>query len=133
MIFSHIKKKDIGGRISRVPYGNYTLAPYIIVPNTEELLKYLKKEIKILKKTGDCIDGQNGNVLDNIIDNWATRAKTELKKQRPARQKLIKNMVSSRIANKKNATVWLNNDCKRLEKINKKIAKYEAIEEKEYW
>lgn len=133
MIFSHKSKKDITSRVSRIPYANFTLVPYNVVPKTKYLARDLKKYLKMLVKgSPESFDSLNGNAFDNIIDNWANKARAEIENQRPARAEMIKNLASARIANVKNAEDWIENDKKSLQEITKKIEKLEAAETNEF-
>lgn len=133
MIFSHKHKSDITGRVSRLPYANFTLVPYNVVPKTKYLARDLKKHLKMLVKgSPESFDSLNGNAFDNIIDNWANKARAELENQRPARAETIKNLASARIANVKNAEDWIESDKKSLEEITGKIKKLESKERNEF-
>ena len=128
MIFSHIKSKDIGSKISRIPYGNFVLTPYTITPNTKTLAEDLNNYLELLVKgTPESFDSLNGNAFDNLIDNWANRVKDEIENQRPQKAQLIKNMVSARIANKRNAEDWIIIDIESLSEINEKIREFENL------
>lgn len=133
MIFSHKSKKDITSRVSRIPYANFTLVPYNVVPKTKYLARDLRKYLKMLVKgSPESFDSLNGNAFDNIIDNWANKAKDDLEKQRPARAEIIKNLASSRIANVKNAEDWIEYDRMSLKEINEKIDDLESEEKNEF-
>lgn len=127
-IFSHKKKGNPEERISRIPYGNFTLAPYYITPKPSWLSKDLNLLLKeILANGKNCVDGQNGNVFDNVIENWADKAKAELSTQRASRAETIKNLASSRYANYQNAVDWIARDKKELDRIEKEICELNKL------
>lgn len=128
-IFSHKKRNgNPAERISRIPYGNFSLLYYNIIPKT----KYLSRDLNLflkeyLKKGKHCLDGQNGDVFDNMIEDWENRAKAELSAQRAERSALITNMASSRFANYKNALDWIDHDTAELKKIQEQIDELSKI------
>lgn len=127
-IFSHKKTGDPAERISRIPYANFTLQSYDIKPKTKSLSKNLNSFLKLYIKTAkNSLDGQNGNVFDNMIEDWENKAKAEIATQRASRSEIVKNMASSRIANEKNANDWINRDTKELERIEKEIEELNEI------
>lgn len=128
-IFSHkMEDGDPAERISRIPYANFSLLPYIIKPKTKYLSRQLNKFLKEYLKSGfKCVDGQNGNVFDNMIEDWENRAKAELATQRADRSDIVKNMASSVFANYKNAQDWIERDTIELQKIQKQIDELSII------
>lgn len=128
-IFSRPKHKNASLNMSRIPYGNYSLLPYQIFPRTKTLANELNEFLQIiLEEAPESIDGQNGDLFDNCIENWMNRAKSELAKQRASRAETIRIMVSTREANRQNAKDWIKCDQQQLANLNKKMEELEQID-----
>lgn len=133
------KKNKKEYSLSRMPHGNLTVGSYIIRPYTSELKQILDLHLEELLKTNPkCVDSQNGNALDNIIDSWAERAKKGLKKQQAIHKERIKDLAVDMKANLQNANDWLVTDrqelsklCSELEDLEKEAERYNK--EMMYW
>lgn len=118
------KKKKYN--LSRVPYGDQTVGPYIIRPYTSKLLQTLDTQIEdMLKSDPKCLDSQNGNVLDNIIECWKKRAKHGNKRQKAYHIERINNLSINMKSNLQNAKDWLESDEQELEKLKKELQELE--------
>lgn len=112
--------------MSRIPYGNMTVGPYIIRPYTSSLQILLDEQLKeLLNSEPKCVDGQNGDVLDSIIICWEKRAKNGISKQRAYHAERIKDLVMSRESNLQNAKDWLEIDKAELDKLKTELSELE--------
>lgn len=121
--------------VSRIPYGDLSLNVYKIRPYTVSLVEGLNEQLnEIINNAPDCIDGQNGDILDNYIKNWENRAKANLNTQRALRINIINQIDCSRKANVKNAKDWLSVEKENLKQIQHELSiiqqKYEEERQK---
>lgn len=118
------KKKKYN--LSRIPYGDLTVEPYIIRPYTYSLQKMLDEQLdELLNSEPKCIDSQNGNVLDNIIESWKKRAKNGIDNQRAYHLEIIRTLDFNRKSNLRNAEDWLDIDIKELDKLKNELDELE--------
>lgn len=118
-------------RASRVPNIGGELRPYRIIPSVSALENYIKESLDRLLADG-AVDGQNGNVLDKVIEDWAELAKKYLECQKEENIGRIEMLSNVRIANRDNAEKCifyeeeeLQRLRKKIEELSKKIAKEE--------
>lgn len=125
------KNKKKRHNISRIPYGNLTVGPYIIRPYTSSLQSLIDEELKaLLNSNPKCVDGQNGNVLDNVIECWEKRAKNGISKQKAYHLERIRDLVAIRDANYQNAQDLLKNDEEKLKKLLFELNQLESVQDK---
>lgn len=111
-------------RVSRVPYNGSALKPYIINPSVKELEKRLKETLdNFFEDEEKAIDGQNGNVFDKVIDDWASLAKEYLTRQKEENIDRINVLSNIRIANRDNAEKLIEYETIELERLRSKIDK----------
>lgn len=131
-VFKEKEKKKNKYLLSRMPHGEQTIDAYIIRPYPSKLEKMLDIHLaELLSGDPKCIDGQNGDVLDSLIDSWAKRAKDGIDKQKAYHLEKIRDLVADKDANMQNAWDWLASDEKELEKIICELDELEQ-EEKKY-
>lgn len=117
-VFKEKEKKHIKYLLSRMPHGEQTIPSYTIRPYTYKLEQMLNVHLeKLLNSEPKCVDGQNGDVLDSIIDSWKNRAKNGIDKQRAYHFEKIRDLVADKDANMQNAWDWLSSDEKELENL----------------
>lgn len=105
--------------ISRVPFGGDIFGEYAINPSTEKFEAYLSEELSlILEMSPACVDGQNGNILDNIIDKWMEIAEKNIDEQRNMRSIALKTIVNSRTSNLKQAEEYIKYEEEELKRID---------------
>lgn len=105
--------------ISRIPFGGDVFGEYAINPSTEKFEAYLSEELSlILEMSPKCVDGQNGNVLDNIIDKWQEIAEKNIDEQRNMRSIALKTIVNLRASNLKQAEEYIKYEEEELKKID---------------
>lgn len=125
------KKRKRKYDLSRLPHGDQTVGPYTIYPYPSVLEAQLDLHLKeLLNGSPKCIDGQNGNVLDNLIDNWGERVKNGLHKQHAIHLERIRHLVAYRDANLQNAWDWLDSDEKELQKLMNELDELEQEDKK---
>lgn len=129
IFISKDKKKKYD--LSRVPHGDLTVGPYIIRPYTSNLQQLLDEHLNaLLNSETKCIDGQNGNVLDNLIESWKKRAKNGIDKQKAYHLERIRNLDFDRKSSLQNANDWLKADEKKLIELTDELRELE-VEAKE--
>lgn len=120
------KRPDHLERMSRIPFNEESLEPYIITPSLtsleDDLLSLLSQ---LIAETPDSVDGQNGNVLDKYIQSWENLAIANLNSQRVFHEDKISNLSNIRKSTKRNAQDWLSFEESELESINRKISETE--------
>jgi len=130
------KKKRV---LSRIPHADVGINPYIIRPYTHNLNALLDAQLnELLNSEPICLDGQNGDVLDNLIDCWKKRAVNNLEKQRASHIDHIEDLTCSIEANLENAKKWLEIDEKDLITLEKELQDlyeelYKQQKEMRYW
>lgn len=128
----YIPKKDYGRRkrkyantienASRIPFGGNTLQPYFIYPPFSVIEKNIDKQIQeLLESEKPCLDSQNGNVLDNLIDSWFDRVNQELDYQKVKHNSAIQTLIAIRASTLENAKDLIALDKERLQEIEKSI------------
>lgn len=124
------KKKKYN--LSRIPHGDLTVGSYIIRPYTSKLQQLLDTQLAdMLKSESKCLDSQNGNVLDNIIECWKKRAKNGINRQKAYHAERINDLSIDMESNYKNANDWLLSDREELDKLVDELKDLEK-EAKEY-
>lgn len=124
------KKKKYN--LSRIPHGDLTVGSYIIRPYTSKLQQLLDVQLAdMLKNESKCLDSQNGNVLDNIIECWKKRAKNGIDRQKAYHMERINDLSIDMESNYKNANDWLHSDREELDKLVEELKELEK-ESKEY-
>lgn len=128
----YIPKNDYGRRkkrhtntidnASRIPFGGNIIHPYYIYPYFSIIEKKIDELLKeLLESEKPCLDSQNGNVLDNLIDGWANYVNEELNCQRVKHNSAIKSLVAIRASSVRNAQDLILLDKERLKEIEKSI------------
>lgn len=131
------KKKKYS--LSRIPYGDLTVGSYKIRPYTSSLLQMLDAQLDImLNSNPKCVDSQNGDALDNIIECWKQRAKNGLECQRAIHLQRINKLVCNMQANLNNANDWLEIDSNELIRLKIELQELETEADKRkkemrYW
>ena len=83
-----------------------------------ELIEILKN---ILNREPTCVDGQNGNLMDNYIKSWENLAKTRLNAQRVDHAEKMSLLSHSRESIKVDAEKWLEFERKELGSIEEQL------------
>ncbi|MCI9618118.1 MAG: hypothetical protein HFG31_09060 [Eubacterium sp.] len=120
--------------LSRIPHGELTVGAYVIRPYTSNLQQLLDVQLQdMLNSNPKCIDNQNGNVLDNIIECWKERAKNGIERQKAFHTERINDLSIDMQSNLQNAKDWLKIDQDEFEKIKKELEKLEGwLEQQNY-
>ena len=125
--------------LSRIPQGEMTVEPYVIRPYTSNLQQLLDIQLHdMLNSSPKCLDGQNGNVLDNIIECWKKRARNGVERQKAFHMEKINDLSTDMYSNLQNAKDWLEADEKELKKIKEELETLEKClrqqnEEAKFW
>lgn len=131
-VFKEKEKRKIKYLLSRMPHGEQTIGSYIIRPYPSKLEQMLDIHLKeLLDSDPKCVDGQNGDVLDSLIDSWAKRAKDGIDKQKAYHFEKIRDLAADKDANMQNAWDWLEFDEKELKRLTCELDELEQ-EAKEY-
>lgn len=113
-------------RMSRIPFNEESIEPYIITPSLtsleDDLLSLLNQ---LIVETPDCVDGQNGNVLDEYIQSWEKLAIANLNSQKVFHKEKTSILSNIRNSTQRNAQDWLRFEEEELAVINQKIAETE--------
>lgn len=105
--------------ISRVPFGGDVFGEYAINPSTEKFEAYLSDELSlILEMSPPCVDGQNGDVLDNVIDKWMKLAEKNIDEQKNMRNIALRTIIDSRKSNLNQAEEYIKYEEEELKKID---------------
>lgn len=108
--------------ISRIPFGGDVFGEYVINPSTEKFESYLSEELSlILEMSPACVDGQNGNVLDNVIDKWQEIAEKNIEEQKNMRSIALNTIVNTRKSNLKQAEEYIKYEEEELKKIDEHL------------
>lgn len=109
--------------VSRVPFGGDVFGEYSINPSAEKFEAFLSEELfLLLSESTDCVDGQNGNVFDNIIDRWLEIAIQNIEEQKNMRSIALKAIIDSRQANLVQAQEYIQYEKDELDRINNHIS-----------
>lgn len=112
--------------LSRLPHGDLTVGTYVIRPYTSNLQRLLDGQLQeMLSSEPKCLDSQNGNVLDNIIECWKKRAKNGINRQKAFHEERINDLSVDMQSNFQNAQDWLQNDEEELDKLKKELTMLE--------
>lgn len=111
-------------QVSLVPFSGLALPPYDIFPIPSEFEEKLSNDLRGLIEA-EAIDSQNGNVFDNLIDDWVSKAKADLERQRAEHRIRIMTLAAVRQGCKEDAVYKLADDQTALAKTEEMLVKAE--------